>query len=91
MALAFFKANNAICGQLIHPLKLLTHTNGPVHGRTLNLQNVLNFVQHLNGIANFPIELVNEGDDGSIPQTTNLHQLDGARLDALGAINNHQR
>ena len=46
--------------------------------------------QQLDGVANVAIQLVDEADDGRIAQTADIHQLDGALLHTLGAVDHHQ-
>ena len=45
-------------------------------------------VQRLAALA---VELVDEGDDRRVAQPADLHQLDRPLLDALGAVDDHQR
>ena len=90
MTLTFLEADDAVGGQFVDTLELLAHTNGPVHGRALNLQNVFDFIQHFDGVANFSVEFVDEGNNRRVAQTTNFHQLNSARLHTLGTINHHK-
>ena len=49
---------------LIDPLELFAHANGPVYRGTLNIENCLDLIQQLNRIANITIHLVDEGENG---------------------------
>ncbi len=79
-----------IRAQVIDPHEPLADADGPGHGRALNPQHLFDLVQDLDGVPPLPIELIDEGKDGGIPQPTHIHELDGARLHALGHIDDHQ-
>ena len=68
----------------------LADPDGPAHGRAVDFQHLLHLVHDLDGVPPFPVELVDEGHDRCIPQPADLHQLDGALLDALGDVDHHQ-
>ena len=64
---------------------------GQVTGAVRMLEHALDFVEQLDRRAPFAVELVDEGHDGRVAQAADLHQLDGALFDALGAVDDHQR
>ena len=77
--------------QVIDPLKLFTHAQRPVNGRTVNIQNVLYLVEDLNRITDVAVQLVDEGKYRRVPQPANFHQIDGPLFHTLGTIDHHQR
>src|SRR5699024_3757215 len=66
------------------------HANGPGNGRTFDAQHLLNLVEQLNGLAALAVELVDKGENGRGAHAADFHQLDGALLHTLGAVNYHQ-
>jgi hypothetical protein len=56
----------------------------------LNLQYAFDLIQQFDRRTAIPIQLVDEGHDGGIAQASDLHELDGALLDTLGAVDDHQ-
>ena len=82
---------NGVGIEVVNAAEIAAHADGPVDGRASNTQHLLDFIHQLDGIANITIELVDEGHDGRITQTADIHQLDGAVLDALGTIDHHKR
>ena len=74
-----------------HAFEALSHPDRPGHRRTLDFEHRLHFVQNLDGVPPLPVQLVDEGQNRGVPQTTNLHQFDGARFHTLGHIDHHQR
>ena len=91
VALASLVENGGVGEQVIDALEALAHTDGPGHRGALDLEHVLDFIQHFNAVADIPVQLVDEGQDRRVPQATHFHQLDGPLLHALGGINHHQR
>ena len=61
----------------------------PGHRRGVERQRLFDLVQKLEGIAAFAVHLVDEGDDGNIPETAHLEQFARPRLDALGRVDHH--
>ena len=76
--------------QVIDPLEGPAHADRPGDGRALDLQDVLDFIQNLQRRAAVAVHLVDEGEDGRSTQPTDLHQLDGSRLDAARDVDDHQ-
>ena len=85
------KQVNAVIQQVKNPFEVFAHTNGPGEWSTLDLKDVLDFIQQIDGITSLPIQLVNEGNNRGIAQPAHFHQLDGACLHTLGTVNDHQR
>ena len=77
--------------QMIDTLETPAHTDGPGDRGAADLENFFDLVHQLDGIAAFAVELVDEGEDRGIAQPAHFHQPDGALLDALGAVDRHQR
>src|SRR6185312_8033778 len=63
----------------------------PRYGRGANFQDLLDLIQQLDRRAPIAIELVDERHDRRVTQPADFHQLDGALLDTLGAVDDHQR
>jgi hypothetical protein len=82
---------NEILVEMVNTLQFPAHANRPGHRRAADLQHVLNFIQQFNRLTAIPIQLVDEGENRGIAQPADFHQLDGALLDAPGAVNHHQR
>ena len=91
IANAGFIAEDAIGQKVIKAAKVATAADWPSNWRTFDLQNVFDFVQEFDGIADFPVQLVHERHGWGVAQTAYLQQFDGARFHALGAVDNHQR
>ena len=64
---------------------------GQVSGAVRMLQHALDLIEQLDRRAAVAVELVDEGHDRRVAQPAHLHQLDGALLDALGAVDDHER
>ena len=57
----------------------------------VELQLVLDLVDDLEGVARLAVHLVAEGEDRQIAQPADLEELAGLALDALGAVDDHDR
>ena len=64
---------------------------GQVTGAVRILSTLLDFVEQLDRRAAVAIELVDEGHDRRVAQAADLHELDRALFDALGAVDDHER
>jgi hypothetical protein len=53
--------------------EIAPHADGPGHRRGADLENTLDFIEQLDGWPPFPIQLVDEGHDWSVSQSTDLH------------------
>ena len=87
-ATAFEQAHAAI-GDVIGAEEVAAAADRPGHRRGVERQRLLDLVEQLEDVAALAVHLVDEGDDRDIPKTTNLEQLSGARLDALGSVDHH--
>ena len=74
-----------------HALEFLAAADGPVHGVGLDAQDLLDVLHQLKGVAGLAVHLVDEGEDGDVPQGADFEQLDGLGLDALGRVDDHDR
>src|SRR6266436_3346080 len=81
---------DAILGQVVDATQLPTHADGPGDRRGVDAQHALDLIQQLDGRAAIAVELVDEGHDRRVAQAADLHEFDGALLDALGAVDDHQ-
>jgi hypothetical protein len=77
--------------KVIDALEFPTHADGPGDRRATDFENILDFVQQLDGFATVAIQFVDEGENRGIAQAADFHQFDGAFLDAAGAVDHHQR
>ena len=85
------EAVNRIGVEVVDPAKFIPHADGPVNGRGGEFQNLFDLIEQFDRIAYGAIHLVHKADDRRVAQAADIHQLDGAILDALGAVDNHQR
>lgn len=74
-----------------HTLQALAHADRPGDRGALDAQHRFHFVQQVDRVLAFAIELVDEGHDGGVAQAADFHQLDGAFFHALGHVDHHQR
>ncbi len=72
-----------------HATEIAAAADRPVHGIRINAQNVLDLFHELKRIASLVVELVHKGEDGNVAQRTDLKELFGLGLDALGAVDDH--
>jgi hypothetical protein len=82
---------DAVLEQVVDALQLAPHPDGPGDRRATDLQHLLYFVEQVERLAALAVELVDERHDRRVAQPADLHQLDRALLDALGAVDDHQR
>jgi hypothetical protein len=67
------------------------HADRPGDRRALDLEDAFDLVQQVDGRPAVAIEFVDERHDGRGAQAAHVHELDGALLNSLGAIDDHQR
>ena len=72
-----------------HAAEVAPAADGPVHGIGVYPQHGLDFFHEVERIARLAVELVHKGEDGDMPERADLEQLLRLRLDALGAIDDH--
>ena len=77
--------------QVDHALESRAHADGPGHWCAGDVEHLLHIVNELERVLALAIELVDEGHDRRVAEPANLHQLDRALLDALRAVDDHQR
>ena len=77
--------------QVIDAGEIAPHADRPRDGRRADLEHAFDFVEQLDGRSAFAVELVDESHDGRVAHAADLHQLDGALLDALRAVDDHER
>ena len=85
------KGDNATGLAVEHAAEIATAADRPVHGIRIDTQDVLDLFHELKRIASLVIELVHKGEDGNMAQRTDLKELFGLGLDALGAVDDHDR
>ena len=90
MALAALIKDGGVGEQVVDALEVLAHADRPGHRGALDLEHVLDFVEHLDGVAHFPVQLVDERQDRRVAQPAHLHQFHGALFHALGGVDHHQ-
>ena len=71
--------------------KIAAAADRPGHRRGVERQRLFDLVQEIEGVAALAVHLVDEGDDRDVAQPADLEQLSGARLDALGGVDHHDR
>ena len=85
------KGDNATGLTVEHAAEIATAANRPVHGIRIDAQDILDLFHELKRIASLVVELVHKGEDGNVAQGTDLKELFGLGLDALGAVDDHDR
>ena len=80
---------NLAAGPVVDPLKLLAGADGPVDGAGLDAQLLLDLLAQLKGVPGVPVHLVDEGEDGDVPQGADLEELSGLGFHALAAVDDH--
>ena len=74
---------------VIDPLELLPGADGPVHGIGVDAQLRLHLAAELQGVPALPVHLVDEGEDGDVPQGADPEELSRLGLHALGGVDDH--
>jgi len=77
--------------EVVDPLEILSHPDGPGERRALDLELVLDVGEDLHRLHPVPVELVDEGHDRGVAHPADLHELLRLRLDPLPAVDDHQR
>ena len=85
------KGDNATGLAIEHTAEVAAAADRPVHGIRIDAQDVLDLFHELKRIASLVVELVHKGKDGNVAQRADLKELFGLGLDALGAVDDHDR
>src|SRR3546814_2488296 len=72
------RLHQAIGIKIINSLKLSPHADGPAHRADIQRQHISDLVQQSEGIAAFPVDLVDEGDEDR--KSTRLNSITNAHL-----------
>ena len=83
------KGNDATSLTIEHAAEVAAAADRPVHGIRIDAQDILDLFHELKRIASLVVELVHKGEDGNVAQRTDLKELFGLGLDALGAVDDH--
>ena len=83
------KGGDLLLLPVIDSLEILSASDRPVDRAGADPQHVLDVIHQFKGISGLPVHLVDERKDGDPPQDTDLKQLDGLGLHALGSVDNH--
>ena len=76
---------------VVDALKFLAAADGPVDGVGLDAQLALQLVKQIKGILGLAVHLIDKGKDRDVPHRADLEQLARLRLDALAAVDDHDR
>ena len=87
--LAGRKAHKTVLQQREDAAEGLAHADGPGDGHALELEHVLDFADHVERIAHFAVELVDERDDRRLAHAADFEKLDCLGFHALGGIDHH--
>ncbi len=90
-AVAVLIEMSAVVAQIVDAAKLASHADRPRERRAGDVEHGLDVVQQLDRRTAVAIELVDEADDRRRAQSTDFHELDRPRLDALRGIDDHER
>src|SRR5690606_24135134 len=82
---------NGVGIKVVDTLELLAVAQRPVDRCAADIQNSLDFVEQFDGLAGVAVQLVHKGENRSVAQTADFHQLDCTFLYTLGAVDHHQR
>jgi len=83
------EVQESVVEQVIDAAEGLAHAHRPSNRRAFDRQYALDFLQQVEGLAYFPIKLVDEGNDRRVAHTAHVEQLDRLCLDALGRVDHH--
>ena len=85
------EVDDALLLAVVNALKFLAAADGPVDGVGVDAKLALDLLAQLERVARFAIHLVDEGEDGNVAQGADAEQLARLRLDALRAVDDHDR
>ena len=85
------KGNDVTSLTIEHAAEVAAAADRPVHGIRIDAQDILDLFHELKRIASLVVELVHKGEDGNVAQRTDLKELFGLGLDALGTVDDHDR
>ena len=86
---AALEAQQAVRFAVVHALELRAGADRPVERTARHAEHALDLVEQVERLASMPVELVDERHDGDLPRPADLEELDGLRLHALGAVDEH--
>ena len=90
MAVAL-EGDDAAALAIEHAAEVAARTDRPVHGIRVDAEHVLDLFHELKGVARLVVELVHEREDRDMAERADLEELFGLGLDALGAVDDHDR
>ena len=76
---------------VIHALKIMATTDGPVNGTGTDSQYLFNFIQKSVRISGLSIKLIDEGKNRDMSHNTDFKELNGLGLHTLCSVNDHHR
>ena len=88
---ARLEQHDFVVQQVVHAAEVLAHADRPGHRRAFDLQHRFHFVEQLERVAGFAVELIHEGDDRRVAHAADVEQLDGLFFHALRGVDHHQR
>ena len=74
-----------------HAAEVAAAADGPVHGVRADAQHRLDLLRQVKGVAGVVVQLVHEREDGDVAQRADLEELLRLGLDALCAVDHHDR
>ena len=74
---------------VIDALKLFPAADGPIDGVGADAQFPLHLLAQLQRVPGLPVHLVDEGEDGDLPQGADLEELPRLGFHALGSVDDH--
>jgi hypothetical protein len=91
VAILRIEHQHAVVDEIVGALEGRARAGRPGHGRHVERQRRGDLVEELDRVLGLAVHLVDEGDDRHVAQAADLEQLAGARLDALGGVDHHDR
>ena len=85
------EVDDALLLAVVNALKFLAAADGPVDGVGVDAKLTLDLLAQLERVARLTVHLVDEGEDGDMAQGAHAEQLARLRLDALRAVDDHDR
>ena len=83
------RAAHRVGRQMVGTAEGLRAADRPGDRRGIQRQLLLDLVEDLEGIAAFAVHLVDEGDDRDVAHAADFEELQRARLDTLGGVDDH--
>ena len=82
---------NAALLPVVDALEFLAAADGPVDGVGFNTQLAFQLVQEIEGVLGLAVHFIDKGENRNVTHGADLEELARLRLDALAAVDDHDR